>query len=123
MVSNMHIAPGLSPSEVVSMRCVNCYNSIADDVEFCPSCSFPIIKPRPAAGWQAAAELQGDEPTESGEGLETALPSDAPAEPAPAPSAVGLAAAAAAAKPALSPVPVRTRPSVAPRSARGRRPE
>jgi len=31
------------------MRCVNCYNTIGDDVDFCPSCNFPIFRPKSAS--------------------------------------------------------------------------
>jgi hypothetical protein len=112
MVLNVHTDAGLRASGVLSMRCINCYNTIADDVEFCPSCNFPIYRAKPAPERQAepatgSVEHPETQPSASEQPLQLA---------ATAAGAGAGGAAAAAARPALT----RPKPTAAPRGTRGR---
>jgi hypothetical protein len=92
------------------MRCINCYNTIAEDVEFCPSCNFPIYRAKPAP------ERQAEPGTASVDGSETQpSASEQPLELAATGAGAG-AAAATATRPALT----RPKPAAAPRPTRGR---
>lgn len=115
MVLKLHIDAALFVIEgSISMRCINCYNTIAEDVEFCPSCNFPIYRAKPATEPQAepgtgSVERPDTQSSSSEQPLEVAATATATA------TGVG-AGAAAAARPALT----RAKPAAAPRATRGR---
>jgi hypothetical protein len=116
MVLNVHNDAGLRVLGVVSMRCINCYNTIVEDVAFCPSCNFPIYRAKPATEPQAepgtgSVERPDTQSSSSEQPLEVAATATATA------TATGVGAgAAAAARPALT----RAKPAAAPRATRGR---